>query len=88
MSYETWKYGETKRISELIVKMIQINPQLAKFEPMEVLPSLLSDSADKPELRRALSDQPSIQTRRTSDVEQLNIAKLNRSEIFRLNFRY
>jgi hypothetical protein len=59
------------------VNMIQLNPQLAKFEPMEVLPSLLSDSADKPELRRTVSDQ---QQRRSSDVEQLNLARLSRQD--------
>ena len=40
--------------------MIESNPLLAKSEPTEVLPSLLSDSGEKPELRRTISDSPSI----------------------------
>jgi hypothetical protein len=55
--------------------MIQLNPQLAKFEPVEVLPSLLSDSAERPELRRTVSDQNPQR-----DVEQLNISRFSRPD--------
>jgi len=74
-TYEEWKFHELKRIKALVVNMIQLNPQLAKFEPMEVLPSLLSDSAERPDLRRTVSDQ---QPHR--DVEQLNISRSTRPD--------
>lgn len=72
ISYEDWKHGESKAISELTVNMIQANPQLAKFQSNEILPSLLSDVAEKPEIRRTVSGDPAP-LRRSSDVEQLNI---------------
>ena len=54
-----------------MVNMIEANPQLAKFQPTEVLSSLLSDSGDRPELRRTISDNSS---KLIPDVEQLYIA--------------
>jgi hypothetical protein len=52
--------------------MIQANPQLAKTEPAEILPSLLSDS-DRPDLKRTTSDSPT-HSRRTTEVDQLHVA--------------
>jgi hypothetical protein len=75
ISYEDWKHGESKAISELMVNMIQANPQLAKYQSNEVLPSLLSDgekSTEKPEIWRTTSDSSTTQ-RRSTDIEQLNI---------------
>lgn len=73
ISYDEWKREESKAISELTVSMIEANPQLAKSEPTEVLSSLLSEG-EKPELRRAISDTPSITgSRQPTDIEQLNI---------------
>lgn len=76
ISYDEWKHEESKAISELMVSMIELNPKLAKSEPTEVLSSLLSDSGDKPDLRRTISDNPN---RYSVDVEQLNIATNGRS---------
>jgi hypothetical protein len=73
ISYEDWKYNESKAITELMVKMIQSNPLLAKSEPTEVLSSLLSESAERPDIRRTTSNSPPDQLRRSVDVEQLNI---------------
>ena len=75
ISYDEWKREESKAISELMVSMIESNPLLAKSEPTEVLSSLLSDSGEKPELRRTISDAPSIMgSRHSPDIEQLGIA--------------
>ena len=75
LSYDEWKREESKAISELMVSMIESNPQLAKSEPTEVLSSLLSDSAERPELRRMMSDTPSITgSRHSMDIEPLGIA--------------
>ena len=71
ISYDEWKHDESKAISELIVNMIEANPQLAKLESTEVLSSLLSDSGEKNELRRTVSDSP---TKFATEVEQHNIA--------------
>lgn len=76
ISYDEWKHEESKAISEITVSMIEANPKLAKSEPTEVLSSLLSDSGEKPELRRTISDNPN---RYSVDVEQLNIVSNGRS---------
>jgi len=74
ISYDEWKREESKAISELMVSMIESNPLLAKSEPTEVLSSLLSDSGEKPELRRTISDTSSITgPRHSTDIEQLGI---------------
>ena len=67
ISYEDWKHEESKAISEIMVAMIEANPKLAKSEPTEVLSSLLSDSGDRPDLRRTVSDYPN---RSPIDAEQ------------------
>jgi len=54
--------------------MIQANPQLAKTEPAEVLPSLLSESSDRPDLKRTTSDSPTHSRRPTEVVDQLHIS--------------
>jgi hypothetical protein len=83
-SYEDWKYHESKAISELVVNMIQANPKLAKLEPMEILPSLLSDSAsERPDLRRTTSDQHHGQSRQASEAGQPTIARSSRPDIRR-----
>jgi hypothetical protein len=83
ISYDEWKREESKAISELMVNMIQSNPELAKSEPTEVRSSLLSDG-DRPELRRSTSDTTStIGLRYPTDIEQLNTSsngKHNRPE--------
>src|SRR5436190_8721571 len=83
ISYDEWKREESKAISELMVNMIQSNPELAKSEPTEVRPSLLSDG-DRPELRRSTSDTASIiGSRYSTDIEQLNTSsngKYNRQD--------
>ena len=56
-----------------MVNMIQANPQLATFQPLEKVSSLLSDPNERPDLKRVVSDNPSIIGRRSSDVEQLTI---------------
>jgi hypothetical protein len=71
LSYEEWKHEESKAISELTVSMIEANPLLAISEPTEVLSSLLSDSQDRPELRRAISE---TEPRYSIDIEPLNVA--------------
>lgn len=73
ISYDDWKYNESKAITELMVKMIQSNPLLAKSEPTEVLSSLLSESVERPDIRRTISNPPPDHLRRSVDVEQLNI---------------
>jgi hypothetical protein len=72
ISYEDWKYNESRSITELMVGMIQANPLLAKSEPTEVLSSLLSESAERPDIRRS-SNSPPDPMRRSVDIEQLNI---------------
>jgi hypothetical protein len=79
ISYEDWKHGESKAISELMVNMIQTNPQLAKFQSNEILPSLLSDTGDKPEFRRSISDTSTPQRRTLTDIDQLNVGSHARS---------
>ena len=76
ISYDEWKHEESKAISEIMVNMIEANPKLAKSEPTEVLSSLLSESGDKPDLRRTISDSPN---RYSVDVEQFNIVANGRS---------
>jgi hypothetical protein len=71
ISYEEWKREESKSISQLIGAMVDSNPLLAKSDPTEVRSSLLSEPADRPDLRRTISDTTA---RYTADVEQLNIA--------------
>lgn len=70
ISYEEWKREESKAISQLIGAMVEANPLLAKSEPTEVRSSLLSETADKSDLRRTISENT---TRYSVDVEQLNI---------------
>jgi hypothetical protein len=77
ISYDEWKHEESKAISEIMVSMISANPKLAKSEPTEVLSSLLSDSAEKPDLRRTISDNPNRYS--VVEVEQLNILANGRS---------
>lgn len=75
ISYDEWKREESKAISELTVSMIEANHLLAKSEPTEVLPSLLSDAGERPELRRTISDTPSIAfSRYSTDIEHMSIA--------------
>jgi hypothetical protein len=78
ISYEDWKYNEQKAITELTVAMIQANPQLAKSEPTAVLPSLLSESEDKNDLRRTTSADSTPGMRQSMYVEDLNIASNGR----------
>src|SRR5438046_5734480 len=80
LSYDEWKREESKAISELMVSMLESNPQLAKSEPTEVLSSLLSDSGERPELRRTISDTPPITgSRYSTDIEPLSIATNGKS---------
>src|SRR5579859_2620731 len=85
ISYEDWKLHEQKAITELTVAMIQANPQLAKSEPISVLPSLLSESEDKNDLRRTTSADSTPNVRQSMyGVEDLNIASNGRRpEAFR-----
>jgi hypothetical protein len=78
ISYDDWKYNEQKAITDLTVAMIQANPQLAKSEPTAVLPSLLSDSEDKNDLRRTMSADLIPSMRQSMYVEDLNIASNGR----------
>lgn len=78
ISYEDWKYNEQKAITDLTVAMIQANPQLAKSEPTAVLPSLLSESEDKNDLRRTTSADSTQILRQSMYVEDLNIASNGR----------
>jgi hypothetical protein len=78
ISYEDWKFNEQRAITELTVSMIQANPQLAKSEPTAVLPSLLSESEDKTDLRRITSADFSPNMRQSMYVEDLNIASNGR----------
>lgn len=78
ISYNDWKYNEQKAITDLTVAMIQANPQLAKSEPTAVLPSLLSDSEDKNDLRRTTSADLIPSLRQSMYVEDLNIASNGR----------
>jgi len=71
ISYEEWKRDESKAISQLISAMVESNPLLAKSEPTEVRSSLLSDTADKNDLRRTISETTG---RYSADSEQFNIA--------------
>jgi hypothetical protein len=80
ISYEVWKREESKSISQLISAMVESNPLLAISDPTEVRSSLLSDSADKSELRRTISEN---QARYSIDVEQLNIANGRRPDFHR-----
>ena len=80
ISYEVWKREESKSISQLIGTMVESNPLLAISEPTEVRSSLLSESADKSELRRTISETP---VRQSVDVEQLNIANGRRPDFYR-----
>jgi len=78
ISYDDWKYIEQKAITDLTVAMIQANPQLAKSEPTAVLPSLLSESEDKNDLRRTTSADSTPALRQSMYVEDLNIASNGR----------
>ena len=71
ISYEEWKRDESKAISQLISAMVESNPLLATSEPTEVRSSLLSDTAEKNDLRKTTSETTG---RYSTDVEQLNIA--------------
>lgn len=71
ISYEEWKHEESKAISELIVSMIEANPQLATFESNEVLSTLLSDPGERNELRRTVSDTPA---KYFAEAEQIHMA--------------
>lgn len=88
ISYEEWKLEESKAISQLILSMLESNPLLAQSEPVEVLPSLLSDptSPDKLDLRGVVSENSSSAGMKGMEVEQLTIAtngKNGRPEIKR-----
>jgi len=48
-AYQSWRTTETTHLSQLMVAMIQFNPELAKSIPSEALPTVQSPNARRPE---------------------------------------
>ncbi|KAF8578886.1 hypothetical protein K439DRAFT_1360906 [Ramaria rubella] len=48
-AYQTWRTAETMHLSQLMVIMVQFNPELAKSTPSDMLSSMQSSTGGRPE---------------------------------------